>query len=83
MPEKIPEKSREFIEMECLKVARGVLGCSHLQAVRIGSLRPAGSGPNWEVFGFSPKLPPLAHDEAVKAIAPLQQRYALMRSEKG
>jgi hypothetical protein len=69
--------------MECLKVARRALGCSDLSGVRIGPLKPAGSGPNWEVFGFSPELPKLAHDEALKAIAPLRQTYALKRNEKG
>lgn len=44
MPEKMPEKNREFIEAECLKVARVQQGCSDLGAVRIGRTRPSGSG---------------------------------------
>jgi hypothetical protein len=50
MHEKMPEKSREFIESECLKVARLQLGCNELQTVRIGRTKPRGSGPNWEGF---------------------------------
>jgi hypothetical protein len=76
----MPEKDAAFIEAECLKVARHALGCSHLQGVRIGPLKPKGSGPNWEVYEFSPTLPPMADAEARKTIAPIQQRYALKLS---
>jgi hypothetical protein len=48
-----------------------------LTAVRIQRLRPEGSGPNWEVAEFIPDLPPLAKKNALKAIAPLRQQYAL------
>jgi len=79
MSEKMPEKSREFIEAECLKVARLEQGCSDLVRVRIGRTKPRGSGPNWEVFGFSPDLPELAQIYALKAIDRLRQKYALAR----
>jgi hypothetical protein len=78
MSEKMPEKSRDFIQAECLKVAKRQLGCHDLQAVRIGRTKPKGSGPNWEVLGFTPALPPVAHDLAIIATAPLRQRYALI-----
>ena len=81
MPEKRPEKNAQFIEAECLKVARRAFGCSHLQGVTIGPAKPTGSRPNWEVYGFSPTLPAMAHSEALKAIALLQQRYALKQNE--
>jgi len=79
MPEKMPEKSREFIEAECLKVARLEQGCSDLVRVRIGRTKPRGSGPNWEVLGFSPDLPELAQIYALKAIDRPRQKYALAR----
>jgi hypothetical protein len=79
MPGKMPEKSREFIEAECLKVARLEQGCSDLVRVRIGRTKPRGSGPNWEVLGFSPDLPELAQIYALKAIDRLRQKYALAR----
>jgi hypothetical protein len=40
MPEKMPEKTAKFIEAECLKAARREQGCSELQSVRIGPLKP-------------------------------------------
>jgi hypothetical protein len=82
MPKKTPEKSAKEIEIECLRVARLAVGCSHLEGVRIGPLKPKGSGPNWEVFGFSPKLPAIAHTEALEVIAPLRQKYSLKRNAK-
>jgi hypothetical protein len=79
MPGKMPEKTREFIEAECLKVARLEQGCSDLVRVRIGRTKPRGSGPNWEVLGFSPDLPELAQIHALEAIDRLRQKYALAR----
>jgi hypothetical protein len=81
MPEKMPERSKNFIEAECLKVAKLQVGCSHLRRVLIGRTRPEGSGPNWEVLGFTPVLPTIAHHEAINAIASLRQRYALAPSK--
>jgi hypothetical protein len=79
MPGKMPEKSREFIEAECLKVARLEQGCSDLVRVRIGRTKPRGSRSNWEVLGFSPDLPELAQTYALAAIDRLRQKYALAR----
>jgi hypothetical protein len=83
MPEKMPEKSWQFIEAECLKVARREQGCSDLQVVRIGRTKPAGSGPNWEVLGFSPELPELARSYALRAIDRVRQTYALAPVSEG
>jgi hypothetical protein len=80
MPETMPEKSRDFIEAECLKVARRQLGYHDLQKVFIARTKPSGSGPNWEVLGFTPELPPRAHDAAMTVIAALRQKYALEQS---
>jgi hypothetical protein len=77
----MPEKSRGFIEAECLKVARLQVGCKGLRAVRIGRTKPSGSGPNWEVLGFKPELPPIANDEAMKAIDVLRGTHALPERE--
>jgi hypothetical protein len=51
MPEKMLKKSCKEIEIECLRVARLAVGCSHPQGVRIGPEAKKGSGPNWGVFG--------------------------------
>ena len=82
LPDETPEKSAEFIEAECLKAARHALGCSGLTRVKIGPMRSRGSGPNWEVYGFSPSLSAIAHSEALKLIALLRQKYALKPSGK-
>jgi hypothetical protein len=75
--EKMPEKSREFIEAECLRVTRLQLGCHHVRSVRIGRTKPSGSGPNWEVFGFDPDLADGAKGFAMNAIDVLRGTYAL------
>jgi hypothetical protein len=79
MPKELPERDAAFIEGECLRVARQALGCKDLRSVKIEPTKPPGSGPNWQVAGFVPPLPALAHDEALERIAPLRQRYALVR----
>jgi hypothetical protein len=76
---KMPERSQQFIEAECLKMTRRQLGCSDVRDVRIGRTKPGGSGPNWEVLGFTPDLPEVAKHEALDAIAALRQMYALAR----
>jgi hypothetical protein len=58
-------------------VARRQLGCGNLQSVLIGPTEPRETGPNWEVVQFVPDLPPLARLEALGAIVPLRQKYAL------
>jgi len=57
MSELMPKKGWDFLEQEALRRARNQLGCCHLKAVKIGPLKPMGSGPNWEVLGFTPDLP--------------------------
>ena len=83
MPEKMLEKDAGFLENECLKVARRQLGCHDLRAVRIGPLKPPGSGRNWEVLGFKPDLPEVAKELALRAIDELRGRYALAPRRKG
>jgi hypothetical protein len=71
------EKSREFIEGECLRVVRLQLDCRHLAAVAIARTEPLGSGLNWEVLGFNPELPSATRAEAIKAIDDIRAQYAL------
>jgi hypothetical protein len=80
MIEPMPEMSREFLEAESLRAAKGALGCGNLQKVKIARARPPGSGPNWYPAEFIPPLPPIAEKEARLAIAPLTGKYALMGS---
>jgi hypothetical protein len=72
------EKGRIFIQAECLQVARRQPGCGALQSVLIAPILPQAGDPNWEVVSFLPDLPPLARLEAIRAIAPLRQKYTLV-----
>jgi len=78
MAEKMPKMSREFLEEECLRVARRALGCRDLTAVKIARADPPGSGPNWYVKEFVPPLPPIAEREARELCVRLAGQYALM-----
>ena len=77
MHEKMPEKTKAFIEAKCLEAARRAAGCKDLEKVSIERTKPMGSGSNWQVAGFRPQLPKIAESEALKVIAPLRQQYAL------
>ena len=79
MTEQMPEMTRDFLEVESLRVAKQALGCKNLQAVRIACVEPPGSGPNWYPEEFVPPLPPIAEKEARLKIASLTGTYALQR----
>ena len=73
----MPQRTRAFLQARCLQVCRQQVGCKHLEAVLIGRIKPISSGPNWEVLAFRPELPPIARDEAMRAVDVLRGRYAL------
>jgi len=74
---KTPTKSREWIEAECVKVARQVLGGREIERVTIRRLKPRGQGPNWKVADLIPQ-PALLVSERVRAkLARLPDDYAL------
>ncbi len=75
----LPEKTADFLEAECLKMARRRLHCEHLDAVKIGPTRPIGGGPNWELLAFKPELHDRTYDNAMRAIHLLRRQYALAR----
>jgi hypothetical protein len=73
----MPAKSRAWLEGECLKLARRILGGSEIQCVTIRRLRPKGSGPNWKVADIIPQ-PAVSLSEEVRAtLARLPNTYAL------
>jgi hypothetical protein len=49
-------RSREWLEAECLKLAKQTLGGSEIQRVTIRRLRPKGTGPNWKVADVIPRF---------------------------
>jgi hypothetical protein len=74
MHEQMPEKMWDWLEAESLRIG------GELTAVRIGPLKPKGSGPNWEVLGFKPDdLGEDAKANALRVIAELRGRYALTK----
>ncbi len=74
---KKPEKSRAWLEAETLRRCKRRPGCGHLEAVRIGRIKPSGSGPNWELLAFTPELDPVARAEAMVELDKLRGTYAL------
>jgi hypothetical protein len=62
------QKSREFIEGECVKAASAENLCRELKHVRIRRLFPKGNAANWEPAEFEPPLSTVGECVAHKAI---------------
>jgi len=75
------QKSRTFIEAECVKIARAQNLCRELKHVRIWRLFPTGTATNWEPAEFEPPLSTVGECMAQKAIVPLYESYALAAGE--
>lgn len=73
----MPAKTRDWIEAECLKLARQTVGGSEIQRVTIRRLRPNGSGPNWKVADIIPQPTLLVSTQVRAALAHLTGTYAL------
>ena len=71
------QKSRAFIEAECVKTAGAQNLCRELKHVRIRRLFPSGTAANWEPAEFEPPLSPVGECMAQKAISSLPDTYAL------
>jgi hypothetical protein len=50
------EKSAAWLEAECLRWCRLLVLSRHLKAVKIERIKPAGTGPNWQLAPFKPDL---------------------------
>jgi hypothetical protein len=73
----IPTKSRDWLEVECLRHAQRVLGAKEIQRVTIRRLHPKGTRPNWKVADIIPQ-PSLAVSGKIRdRLAPLTGIYAL------
>jgi len=75
------QKSREFIEGECVKAARAQNLCRELKHVKIRRLFPKGTTANWEPAEFEPPLSTVGECVAQKAISSLPDTYALAEGE--
>ena len=73
----MPTKSGEWLEAECLKLARRTLGGSEIQYVTIRRLHPKGTRPNWKVADLIPQPTPLVSREVRDALAHLTGTHAL------
>lgn len=75
------QKSRAFIEAECVKAASAENLCRELKHVRIRRLFPSGIGANWEPAQFEPALSTVAECMAQKAIGSVLDNYTLATGE--
>jgi hypothetical protein len=73
----MPTKSRDWLEAECLRLARLVLGGKEIQRVTIRRLSPKGTGPNWKVADIIPQPTPFVSGEVRDALAYLTGTFAL------
>lgn len=73
----MPAKTRDWIEAECLRLARQTVGGGEIQRVTIRRLRPNGSGPNWKVADIIPQPTLLVSSQVRGALAHLTGTYAL------
>jgi hypothetical protein len=71
----IPTKSRDWLEAECLKLARRTIG--KIQSVTIRRLHPKGARTNWKVADIIPQPSPLVSGKIRDRLAPLTGTFAL------
>lgn len=75
--ERMPARSRAWLEAECLAVARRTAGGKGVERVMIRRLNPKGMGPNWKVADIIPQ-PTAPVSEVVRAaLAHLPDAYHL------
>jgi hypothetical protein len=72
-----PGKSREWLEVECLKIARRTSGGSEIERVTIRRLHPTNRGINWKVADLIPQPSLLVSGKVRARLARLTGKYAL------
>lgn len=75
--EKMPEKTAEELETECLRLLRANASTREATSVPIRRVRPYGDGPNWTWGAIEPPLPPIAKKDADRIISEVSGRWAL------
>jgi hypothetical protein len=76
-PKGLPAKSRDWIEAECLNLAKQVRGGDAIQRVIIRRLRPVRGGPNWKPADVVPQPDLALIDKVRAALADLPSLYVL------
>jgi hypothetical protein len=71
------QKSRAFIEAECVRAASAQNLCRGLKHVRVRRLFPSGTGANWEAAEFEPALSTVGECMAQMAISSLPHSHEL------
>jgi hypothetical protein len=74
---RLPTRSRDWLEAECLRLARGIPGGNKIQCIMIRRLRPKGAGTNWKVADIVPQPSLLTSNNLRAALARLTEKYAL------
>jgi hypothetical protein len=72
-----PLKSRDWLEAECLTLAKQVRGGGQIQRVIIRRLRPTRGGPNWKAADVLPQPDLVLIGKVRAALARLPSMYAL------
>jgi hypothetical protein len=76
-PTPLPAKSRDWIEAECLTLAKQVRGAAGIQRVIIRRLRPIRGGPNWKAADVLPQPDLVLSGKVRAALTDLPSLYAL------
>ena len=80
---KMPKKSREFLEAECVRIANGQIEGRGTERVTIKRLFVKGTGSNWDVDQIQPQLSSVADREVRDAIKKLSGRLMATAKECG
>lgn len=75
--DQMPARSRDWLEAECLKLARQTLGGEEIQRVMVRRLRPKGTGPNWKVADIIPQPSSLVSGKIRDKLLHLTRTYSL------
>jgi hypothetical protein len=78
----VPAKSRDWLEAECLKLARQIGGGRAIERVTVRRLGARNGAPNWKIADLIPQPPMQFSAEVRAALAHLPGKYAL-EGERG
>jgi len=78
----MPAKSRDWIEAECLKVAREIRSGREIERVTVRRLASKNGAPNWKVADLIPQPAVKLSADVRAALAHLPEIYAL-EGERG